>query len=126
MAHDTVPMRMAPRLRHALQETRFTGSLRIEGRAVAEAEVLKFEDGLFSSRVCLTYGYAPVPYWVRRGPKGLHFLARLDHPEMGAIRFTGVFDGTRMHATARWRKDRWYWNVEQTLVFESAAFERAP
>lgn len=110
-------------LKHGLQGARFVGSLRVEHQTVTDKEVLTFKDGEFSSSVCLKYGYPPAPYWVRRSGDGLHFLATLRNPENGTIRFKGVFDGETMRATALWTKERWYWTIEQTLVFTGRAVE---
>jgi hypothetical protein len=111
------PRQGAVELKHGLQGARFAGSLRVQHQTEADAEVLTFKDGEFSSSVCLKYGYPPAPYWVRRDTEGLHFLATLRNPENGTIRFEGVFDGETMRATALWTKERWYWTVKQTLVF---------
>lgn len=110
-----------PALRDSLQGRRFRGALAVGDETLAQDEVLSFEDGEFSSRLCRRYGFGPAPYWVRRDAAGLHFRADLQSARSGTIRFEGVFDGERMRATARWTKERWYWTVEQTLRFTGRA-----
>jgi len=105
-------------LKNDLQGMRFIGPLEVKGQPGSEDEVLTFKGGMFSSKVCLQYGYAPVPYWVRRDADGIHFFAKLEHPTNGTIRFEGVFNGRAMRASALWKKKRWYWTIEQTLLFE--------
>jgi len=106
-----------PHLRHDLQDMRFVGTL-VEGTAGDPAEdVLTFDDGTFSTRRCGQYGFAPAPYWVRVDDQGLHFRATLDSPGHGTMHFEGLFDGREMHATAVWRRERWYWTLEQTFRF---------
>lgn len=123
VAQESVQRPASPGFTHGLQGMRFIGSLGVEHQTGEDEEVLTFEDGAFSSDVCLKYGYPPAPYWVRRDAEGLHFLANLENPGKGTIRFEGVFDGKGMRATALWTKERWYWTIEQTLVFEGRAFE---
>lgn len=105
-------------LTDGLQNRVFVGEIGVQGQAERNEEVLKFEHGRFTSNVCRKYGFPPAPYWIRRDDDGLHFLATLENPDNGIIRFEGTFDGTTMHATARWTKHRWYWTVDQTLVFK--------
>lgn len=52
---------------------------------------MTFKNGKFSSKICLEYGFAPTPYWVRHDADGLHFLANLRSSENGTIRFEGGF-----------------------------------
>lgn len=106
-----------PELAHALQDVKFVGPLAVGGETVPPDDVLTFEDGMFSSRTCRGFGFAPAPYWVRRDADGLHFRATLQSPENGEIRFDGVFDGKQTRATAQWTKERWYWTVDQTIEF---------
>ena len=107
-----------PELRQGLQGMRFVGSLGVADDANTREEVMSFEDGMFSSEICRGYGFPPAPYWVRRDAEGLHFRAELHNPENGTIRFEGVFDGDEMTATGLWTKERWYWTLEQKLLFE--------
>jgi hypothetical protein len=102
---------------HALQGMTFVGSLAIDGETVEAGDVLTFENGMFSSRTCAGYGFPAAPYWVRLDSDGLHFRATLHSPEDGKILFEGVFDGEEMRATAHWTKERWYWTVEQEILF---------
>jgi len=106
-----------PTLRHGLQDMRFIGPLGTEDETNPPDDVLTFSDGQLSSKICLQYGFAPAPYWVRRDADGLHFRAELHSPASGTIRFDGVFDGEQLRARALWTKKRWYWTVEQRLVF---------
>ena len=104
-------------LKHSLQGMRFVGPLKAGGTTNLGEDLLIFKDGKFSSRLCLQYGFAPAPYWVRRDAQGLHFEAELQSPEQGSMKFEGIFDGKAMSATALWRKERWYWTIEQKLEF---------
>lgn len=125
IGQEAAPRPTPLELRHSLEGMRFVGPLAIEGETDPSEDLLTFEDGRFSSRTCLQYGFAPAPYWVRRDAEGLRFRADLESPEHGTIRFEGVFDGTAMVATARWTKKRWYWTVEQTFRFTGRPSGRA-
>lgn len=117
LAQSPAAASKSPELVHTLQDIKLVGPLAIEGEVVPPDDVLTFKDGMFSSRTCRRFGFAPAPYWVRRDSDGLHFRATLQSPESGTIRFDGVFDGKQMRATAQWTKERWYWTVEQTIRF---------
>jgi hypothetical protein len=34
------------------------------------------------------------------------------------MRFEGLFDGKELLATAVWKKERWYWTIEQKFRFK--------
>ena len=96
----------------------FIGPYGVEGEGDPGEDIFTFEDGLFSSKTCLQWGFAPTPYWTRRTPGGLHFLVELESPEHGTMYYEGVFDGREMKARALWKKKRWYRTIERTYVFE--------
>ena len=109
---------------HALEGMRFVGPLSVEGETSPDEDVLSFNGGKLASEVCIRYGFAPALYWVRRDAGGLHFIAELESPDNGKIRFEGVTDGKQMSATALWTKERWYWTIEQKLHFKGQRHER--
>jgi hypothetical protein len=106
-----------PELTNGLQDTQFIGPFGVEDEANPSDDVWTFKDGKLSSQTCLEYGFAAAPYWVRRDADGLHFRAELRSPANGTIQIEGVFDGRELRAHALWTKERWYWTIEQTLVF---------
>lgn len=116
-AQGATPHAPAPTLSHDLQGMRFRGPLGTDDETEPPDDILTFSGGKLSSKICLRYGFAPAPYWVRRDTDGLHFRAELHSPTSGTIRFDGVFDGGQLHARALWTKKRWYWTVEQRLLF---------
>lgn len=120
VAARSMPLEME----HALQGMTFVGSLAIEGETVEAGDVLTFEGGMFSSQTCAGFGFRAAPYWVRRDSEGLHFRATLQSPEDGQIHFEGVFDGKEMRAIAHWTKERWYWTVEQEILFSGRIAEQ--
>ena len=103
---------------------KFAGEFTYESGAEPDEDVLIFSDGMMTSRACIEWGYEPAPYWVREGPDGLHFWAMLESEEHGTIRFKGVFDGEQLQAHALWRKERWYWTIEQPMKFVGLPLER--
>lgn len=109
---------------HALEGMQFAGPLAVEGETSPDEDLLSFEDGKFSSKVCIEYGFAPALYWVRWDTDGLHFIAELESPENGTIRFEGVTDGKQLSATALWTKERWYWTIEQRLHFTGQRYKK--
>lgn len=96
-----------------LDNTRFAGPFIVEGEKDPPDEIFTFKNGKFHSASCLEWGFTPAPYWTRRDADGLHFLAELESPEHGTMRYQGVFDGKKLKATALWRKERWYWTLER-------------
>lgn len=104
-------------LTHTLEGKRFVGPLGPEGGSEPDEEMLVFHEGILTSKICVQYGFEPAPYWVREDEQGLHFYAELDSEDNGTAWFEGVFDGEEIQATVTWEKERWYWTVEQTLVF---------
>lgn len=98
---------------NGLDNSRFVGPFFVEGEKDPPDETFTFENGKFHSASCLEWGFTPAPYWTRRDADGLHFLAELESPEHGTMRYQGVFDGKTLKATALWRKERWYWTLER-------------
>ena len=125
IGQETPSKPVLPELRHALQGLRFIGPLAVGGNMKLGKDVVTFKDGKFSSQLCLKYGFAPAPYWVRRDARGLHFEAELQSLEQGNMKFQGVFDGEAMSATALWTKERWYWTIEQKLRFTGRPLRHA-
>lgn len=117
IADEPASAQNRPLLIHELADTKVAGTLVFDSGNEPADEVLIFEDGTLTSQACAEWGYGPAPYWVRRGPAGLHFRASLESEEHGTIRFVGVFDGERVRATAVWHKERWYWTVEEKMRF---------
>ena len=96
----------------------FIGPYGIEGEDDPGEDTFTFEDGLFTSKTCLQWGFAATPYWTKRTSDGLHFLVKLESPEHGTMYYEGVFDGREMNARALWKKERWYRTIERTYVFK--------
>jgi hypothetical protein len=106
-----------PSARHVsaeLEGLRFVGPFGAEGEKNPKQDAFMFKDGKFATASCLEWGFVPAPFWVRRGAKGLHFLAELKSPDHGTMRYEGVFDGTKLTVVGYWKKERWYWTIERT------------
>lgn len=114
-----------PEFRHGLENMRFVGEWTYEWETEPVEGLLIFEDGEFVSRGCLEWGYEPAPYYVRRDDEGLHFHARLPNPDHGTMWFRGVFDGEQLQVDVHWRKERWYWTLEQEYRFTGRPMDRA-
>lgn len=114
-----------PDFRHGLENTRFVGEWTYEWATEPVEGLLIFRDGKFVSRDCLEWGYQPAPYYVRRDGDGVHFYARLPNPEHGTMWFRGVFDGERLRVDVHWKKERWYWTLEQRYRFTGRPVDHA-
>jgi hypothetical protein len=101
-------------LENSLEGVRFVGPFGAEAESNPKQDTFTFKDGKFATGSCLEWGFTPAPYWLRRGADGLHFLAELESPEHGTMRYEGVFDGQKLTVTGYWKKERWYWTVERT------------
>lgn len=106
-----------PGFRHELENTRFAGTWFYEWDEEPVEGVFIFDDGKFISQNCVEWGYEPAPYYVRHAADGVHFYARLPNPEHGPMEFRGVFDGNTLRADVHWKKERWYWTLEQRYRF---------
>ena len=115
---DTVPAQRAVSPIEDLEGLSFIGPYGVEGENDPGEDIFTFEDGLFSSKTCLQWGFLPTPYWTKRTSGGLHFLVELTSPEHGTMHYEGVFDGREMKARALWKKERWYRTIERTYVFK--------
>lgn len=97
-----------------LEGIQFVGPFGAEGEAAPKEDTFTFKDGKFATGSCLEWGFTPAPYWVRRDANGVHFLAELESPEHGTMRYEGVFDGKELTIAGYWKKERWYWTIERT------------
>ena len=97
-----------------LEGIRFVGPFGAEEETRPKQDSFTFKNGKFATGSCLEWGFVPAPYWVRRDAKGVHFLAELESPEHGTMRYEGVFDGKVLTVVGYWKKQRWYWTTERT------------
>ena len=114
VAGDASAVPQAPVIENSLEGLRFIGPFGAEEEADPKEDAFAFKDGKFSTASCLEWGFAPAPYWLRHTPSGLQFLAELQSPEHGTMRYEGVFDGKELTVVGYWKKERWYWTVERT------------
>ena len=97
-----------------LEGLRFVGPFDAEGEANPKQDTFTFKDGKFATASCLEWGFVPAPVWTRRDSKGVYFLAELESPEHGTMRYEGMYDGKELSVVGYWKKERWYWTVERT------------
>lgn len=97
-----------------LEGVQFVGPFGAERETDPKMDTFTFKDGKFATGSCLEWGFTPAPYWIRRDADGLHFLAELESPEHGTMRYEGVFDGGKLTVVGYWKKERWYWTTERT------------
>jgi hypothetical protein len=97
-----------------LEGIRFVGPFGAEDEADPKQDGFTFKDGKFATDSCLEWGFTPAPYWVRQAPDGLHFLAELESPDHGTMRYEGVYNGRELTVVGYWKKERWYWTIERT------------
>jgi hypothetical protein len=97
-----------------LEGVQFVGPFGAEKETDPKMDTFTFKEGKFATGSCLEWGFVPAPYWIRRDANGLHFLAELESPEHGTMRYEGVFDGKELTVVGYWKKERWYWTTERT------------
>ena len=97
-----------------LEGIQFVGPFGTEDEKNPKQDTFTFRDGKFATGSCLEWGFSPAPYWTRSDSQGVHFLAELESPEHGTMRYEGVFDGSELTVVGYWRKERWYWTIERT------------
>ena len=97
-----------------LEGLQFIGSFGAEDEKDPKQDTFTFKDGKFATGSCMEWGFTPAPYWTRTDSQGVHFLAELESPEHGTMRYEGVFDGNELTVVGYWKKERWYWTVERT------------
>jgi hypothetical protein len=112
-AQDASSNSRPPAIVNALAGLKFVGPFGAEGEKNPKQDEFNFKDGKFATASCLEWGFKPAPYWVRRGPDGLRFLAELKSPDHGTMRYEGVFDGQKLTVVGYWKKQRWYWTTER-------------
>lgn len=95
----------------------FQGDFGPKGGPADRTDALHFQDGRFWSENCVPCGFRPGVYWVRREAGRLHFKGELRSADRGRFRISGHLDGNTLHATIRWRRERWYWTVSRTFSF---------
>jgi len=101
-------------IENSLEGVRFVGPFGAEDEANPKQDGFTFKDGKFATDSCLEWGFTPAPYWVRRAADGLHFLAELESPEHGTMRYEGIYNGQELAVVGYWKKERWYWTIERT------------
>jgi len=83
-------------------------------------DVLYFDDGHFWSRACISCGFAPGPYWVRRVGERIEFRGVLESPERGRFHYVGRVQDGRITVEINWRHERWYWSIDRDLRFQGS------
>lgn len=113
-AQSLSPQRPADSPKPVLDGLKFIGPFGAEGEKAPKDDIFTFKDGKFSTASCLQWGFTPGPYWTRSDPKGIRFLAELESPDHGTMRYEGLFDGKVLNVVGYWKKERWYWTIERT------------
>lgn len=113
-AQNLVLQTPAHAIENSLEGTQFVGRFGAEGETDPEEDTFTFKDGRFATGSCLKWGFTPAPYWLRQSANGLRFMAELESPEHGTMRYEGVFDCNELTVVGYWKKERWYWTIERT------------
>lgn len=113
-AQDSDTWTQVHAIENSLEGVRFVGPFGAEDETNPKQDGFTFKDGKFATDSCLEWGFTPAPYWVRQAADGLHFLAELESPDHGTMRYEGVYDGKELTVVGYWRKERWYWTIERT------------
>ena len=113
-AQEVRPNTQPHAIENSFEGVHFVGPFGAEDEKNPKRDTFAFKDGKFATGSCLEWGFLPAPYWVRRGPTGLQFLAELKSPDHGTMRYEGVFDGKKLTVVGYWKKERWYWTIART------------
>ncbi len=95
----------------------FVGKIGPQGKQNFDEE-LHFNNGHFWTNNCATCGYQPNIYWIRTAGGDIYFRADLIKAGGSRFRYHGRIADGRAHVTVRWTKHRWYWTIDQVMVFD--------
>jgi hypothetical protein len=110
-----------PELSGPLDGRSYAGRLVALGSDRVVEDALHFAAGHFWSAGCVKCSFHPGGYWVRQDAGGTAFRGRLESVDRGVFTYEGRVDGAGgLVADVRWRRERWYWTIEQEFRFEGA------
>jgi len=92
-----------------------TGEL---GKNINEDEVIKFENGKFTSVGCAQWGFGDGTYFTEPQDGRIFFIADTFSDKYGRITWSGVVSGNDVHATYVWYDKNKYEKPEQVKWFK--------
>ncbi len=107
----------------ALEGRTFSVDTGKDGKPAGGKDVVRFNDGLMSTVLCIRFGFQPAPYTVRVEGTKVHFHSEMISPKQGELVFRGHIEGDQLFAEAEWSQARWYWTVNVVLWFDGKQVE---
>ncbi len=96
----------------------FVGTLRATDGSMSLEDQLHFRDGYFWSGGCVRCSFMPGVYWTRNVGNSIAFQGEFESAERGHFTYRGEIKDGQVRVDVHWRRERWYWTVEQDYVFE--------
>jgi hypothetical protein len=105
---------------HLLDGKQFVGPTGEKGKKVHHEDVLKFNDGKFTSSECFQYGFTGGPYKATVDGDSIHFQAVTISPTHGKMAWQGTLKGDILDVTYSWTKERWFWTTHREYWFKGS------
>jgi len=102
----------------ALDGKSYSGKTGELGKKINEDEVIKFENGKFTSVGCAEWGFGSGPYMTEKQGDRIFFVADTFSEKYGRISWSGVVSGKDAHATYVWYDNNKFNKPEQVKWFE--------
>lgn len=96
----------------------FSGNTGKIGKKSSETDVIKFENGQFSSSGCQDYGFGSSTYQTAIDGDTTHFVADTYSEKTGRITWVGTVSGDKLNATYVWYKKGKYSKPAQIKWFK--------
>ena len=103
---------------HLLDGKEFIGPTGEKGKKVHHEDVLRFNDGKFTSSECFQYGFKGGTYTTTIEGETIHFQAVTISPTHGKMEWKGTLKGDTLDVTYSWTKERWFWTTYREYWFK--------
>lgn len=103
---------------HLLDGMTFKGPTGEKGKKTHHEDVLRFENGTFTSVECFQFGFKGGPYSATAQGDAIHFEAETVSPTHGKMVWSGTLQGDTLDVDYNWTKVRWLWTTYREYWFK--------
>lgn len=96
----------------------FKGPTGEKGKKTHHEDILRFENGTFTSVECFQFGFKGGPYIAVAQGDTIHFEAETVSPTHGKMVWSGTLKGDTLEVDYNWTKVRWLWTTYREYWFK--------
>lgn len=108
---------------HILDGMKFKGPTGEKGKNTHHEDILRFDNGKFTSSECYQFGFVGGPYTATVQSGSIHFTAETVSPTHGKMNWKGTLTGKTLEVDYSWTKQRWLWTTYREYWFKGSLVE---